>query len=77
MSSSAPVPSRVWRHPEFARGARDMTGTALGIAAWGLLTGIAMAKSDLAMLLAVLMSLIDFAGSAQLAAAPQSATSAR
>ena len=59
-----------WRHPEFARGARDMTGTALGIAAWGLLTGIAMAKSELAMPLAVLMSLIVFAGSAQLAVLP-------
>ena len=47
-----------------------MTGTALGIAAWGLLTGIAMAKSGLAMPLAVLMSLIVFAGSAQLAALP-------
>jgi predicted branched-subunit amino acid permease len=60
----------MWRHPEFARGMRDMTGTALGIAAWGLLTGIAMAKSGLAMPLAVLMSLIVFAGSAQLAALP-------
>ena len=48
MSASDPAPAPLWRHPEFARGARDMTGTALGIAAWGLLTGIAMAKSDLA-----------------------------
>ena len=47
-----------------------MTGTALGIGAWGLLTGIAMAKSELAMPLAVLMSLLVFAGSAQLAALP-------
>ena len=70
MSALHPAPSPVWRHPEFARGARDMTGTALGIAAWGLLTGIAMAKSDLAMPLAVLMSLIVFAGSAQLAVLP-------
>jgi predicted branched-subunit amino acid permease len=60
----------LWRHPEFARGVRDMTGTALGIAAWGLLTGIAMAKSELALPLALLMSLIVFAGSAQLAALP-------
>jgi predicted branched-subunit amino acid permease len=60
----------LWKDPEFARGAREMTGTALGIGAWGLLTGIAMAKSDLAMPLAVLMSLIVFAGSAQLAALP-------
>ena len=60
----------LWRHPEFARGAREMTGTALGIGAWGLLTGIAMAKSELALPLCVLMSLIVFAGSAQLAALP-------
>jgi predicted branched-subunit amino acid permease len=60
----------LWRHPEFACGARDMTATALGIAAWGLLTGIAMAKSGLPLPLAVLMSLIVFAGSAQLAALP-------
>jgi hypothetical protein len=69
MEASAP-PQRVWRHPEFRRGLDDMTGTALGIAAWGLLTGIAMAKSELAMPLALLMSLIVFAGSAQLAALP-------
>jgi predicted branched-subunit amino acid permease len=61
---------RIWQHPEFARGVRDMVTTALGIGAWGLLTGIAMAKSDLAMPLCVLMSLIVFAGSAQLAALP-------
>lgn len=60
----------LWRHPEFARGARDMTGTALGIAAWGLLAGIAMANSGLPLPLGILMSLIVFAGSAQLAAVP-------
>jgi predicted branched-subunit amino acid permease len=64
------LPQPVWRHPQFAQGLRDMTGTALGIGAWGLLTGIAMAKSDLAMPLAVLMSLVVFAGSAQLAVLP-------
>ena len=37
----------LWRHPEFVRGAREMTGTALGIGAWGLVTGVAMAKSGL------------------------------
>jgi predicted branched-subunit amino acid permease len=65
-----PVAAPLWRHPEFARGARDMVETALGIAAWGLLTGVAMAKSDLPTGLAVLMSLIVFAGSAQLTALP-------
>jgi predicted branched-subunit amino acid permease len=60
----------IWRHPEFARGARDMVGISMGIAAWGLVTGVSMAKSGLPMPLAILMSLLVFAGSAQLAALP-------
>lgn len=60
----------VWRHPEFARGSREMSGVSLGIAAWGLVTGVAMSKSGLSMPLCVLMSLLVFAGSAQLAALP-------
>ncbi len=60
----------MWRHPEFARGAREMSGVALGIAAWGLVTGVAMTKSGLPLPLALLMSLVVFAGSAQLAALP-------
>ena len=64
------APQPVWRHPEFARGARDMVGTALGIGAWALVTGVAMAKSGVPMPLMVLMSLIVFAGSAQLAVLP-------
>jgi predicted branched-subunit amino acid permease len=59
-----------WRHPEFRRGAREMTGIALGIAAWGLITGVAMGKSGMGAPLAILMSLLVFAGSAQLAVLP-------
>ena len=59
-----------WRHPEFARGAREMTGISLGIGAWGLVTGIAMVKAGLGVPLAVAMSLFVFAGSAQLASLP-------
>jgi len=66
----------VWRHPEFARGARDMVDTSLGIAAWGLLTGVAMAESGLPLALGVLMSLTVYAGSAQLAALPLLASGA-
>ena len=66
----------VWRHPEFAHGARDMVGISMGIAAWGLVTGVAMAKSGLPLPLAVLMSLLVFAGSAQLAALPLIVTGA-
>ena len=59
-----------WRHPEFRRGAHEMTGIALGIAAWGLITGVAMGKSGLGVPLSLLMSLLVFAGSAQLAVLP-------
>jgi predicted branched-subunit amino acid permease len=60
----------LWRHPEFARGARDMLGTAVGIGAWGLVTGVAMGKSGLPLGVMALMSLVVFAGSAQLAVLP-------
>ena len=64
------------RHPEFARGARDMVGIALGVGAWGLVTGVAMVKSGLPLWVAVTMSLTMFAGTAQLATAPLIATGA-
>ncbi len=47
-----------------------MVGTALGIAAWGLITGVAMGNSGLGVPLSVMMSLLVFAGSAQLAVLP-------
>ncbi|MEK0417843.1 MAG: hypothetical protein RI949_1849 [Pseudomonadota bacterium] len=53
-----------------------MSGVTVGIAAWGLVTGVAMAKSGMGMLLAVLMSLTVFAGSAQLATLPLIASGA-
>ena len=55
---------------EFARGAREMLSTAIGIAAWGLITGVAMGKSGIAPWLMVMMSLLVFVGSAQLAVLP-------
>src|ERR1700712_1088013 len=61
---------RLWRHPEFARGAREMTGISLGIGAWGLVTGIAMVKTGMGVPLCIAMSLLVFAGSAQLASLP-------
>ncbi len=60
----------VWRHPEYARGARDMLATSLGIGAWGLITGVAMGNSGLPLPLMVMMSLLVYAGSAQLATLP-------
>ena len=63
-------PGAIWQHPEFRRGAREMSGIALGIAAWGLVTGVAMAESGLGVPLAVVMSLLVFSGTAQLASLP-------
>ncbi len=65
-----------WRHPEFRQGAIDMAGIALGVAAWGLVTGVAMVKRGLSVPLALLMSAMLFAGSAQLAALPLIASGA-
>ncbi|MBL8359449.1 MAG: AzlC family ABC transporter permease [Rubrivivax sp.] len=59
-----------WRHPEFRRGATDMLSVAPGIAAWGLVTGVAMIQSGLPFGLALFMSLVVFAASAQLAVLP-------
>lgn len=58
------------RHPEFRRGFRETAAPSLGIAAWGLVTGVAMVKSGLSVPVAALMTLLVFAGSAQLAALP-------
>jgi predicted branched-subunit amino acid permease len=71
MSISASV-----RHPQFREGLRDMSSVSLGIAAWGLVTGVAMVKSGLSVPLALLMTFTVFAGSAQLAALPLMATGA-
>lgn len=58
------------RQPEFWRGMTELGPTALGIAAWGLVTGVAMAKAGLGTGLAVVMALLAYAGSAQLAVLP-------
>ncbi len=64
------TPTPLWRHPEFAIGARETRDVSLGIGAWGLVAGIAMAKAGLGPWFAIAMSLFVFAGSAQLAALP-------
>ena len=60
----------LWRHAAFRLGARDMVGPSVGIGAWGLVTGVAMVKSGLSIPVALAMSLLVFAGSAQLATIP-------
>jgi len=71
---------RSWKDPawraEFRNGARELLPVAPGILAWGLVTGVAMVKSGLSVPLALLMSLLVYAGSAQLAALPLIAASA-
>jgi predicted branched-subunit amino acid permease len=61
---------RFWQHPEFLIGAKDMSHVAPGIAAWGLMTGVAMMKSGLSLTESLAMALLVFAGSSQLAAMP-------
>ncbi len=48
----------------------DSAQVSPGIAAWGLMTGVAMVKSGLSTIEATLMAVLVFAGSAQLAAMP-------
>ena len=57
-------------HPEFRAGFSEMAVVAPGIAAWGLMTGVAMVKSGLSTLEALMMAITVFAGSSQLAAIP-------
>ncbi|SCK61849.1 Predicted branched-chain amino acid permease (azaleucine resistance) [Variovorax sp. HW608] len=58
------------RQPEFREGIRDMSPIALGIGAWGLMTGVAMLKSGMSVVEAVAMTLLVYAGSSQLASIP-------
>ncbi len=62
--------AQLLRNPGFRLGAREMAGPAVGVAAWGLVTGVAMVKSGLTVPLALFMSLAVFAGSVQLVAVP-------
>jgi predicted branched-subunit amino acid permease len=58
------------RRPLVREGARDAVPMAIGIAAWGVVAGVAMAKSGMGVPLAIFMSVITYAGSAQIAALP-------
>ena len=60
----------LYRHREFLQGLRDLAPVAPGIAAWGLMTGVAMVKSGMSLPEALFMGLAVFAGSSQLAAIP-------
>ena len=60
----------IHRHPEFRAGARDMAPLAPGIAAWGLMTGVAMVKAGMSTVEALAMTFLVYAGSSQLASIP-------
>jgi len=60
----------VRRLPEFRQGMAATASVAPGIAAWGLMTGVAMVKSGMSVVEAVAMTVLVYAGSSQLAAIP-------
>ena len=62
--------SRLYQHPEFKLGVRDLAPQAFGQIAWALMTGVALVKSGMSVFEAVFMTLIVYAGSSQLAATP-------
>ena len=62
--------SSIRREPMFKEGVRNMAPVAMGIGAWGLMTGVAMVKSGMSVIEAVAMTLLVYAGSSQLAAIP-------
>jgi len=64
------------RDRHFRHGAGDMLAFGPGLAAWGLVTGVAMTQSGLGVGLSILMSLTVYAGSAQLASLPLLASGA-
>jgi predicted branched-subunit amino acid permease len=60
----------VSRRPAFREGLRDCRPLSIGITAWGMVAGVAMAKSGLSVPLAIFMSVLVSAGSSQLASLP-------
>lgn len=67
MSRSLPHPER---RAAFRAGQRAILHSLPGAAAWGVVSGVAMVKGGLTVPWAILMSLLVYAGSAQLAALP-------
>ena len=59
-----------YTHPAFKEAAVNMLPLATGIAAWGLMTGVAMVKSGMSVFEALAMTFLVYAGSSQLAAIP-------
>ena len=64
------------RQPAFKEGVKEMLVTMPGIGAWALVTGVAMIKAGMSVPLALFMSFMVYAGSAQLAVLPLMAAGA-
>jgi predicted branched-subunit amino acid permease len=62
--------ARLYQHPEFKVGMRDLAPQAFGQIAWALMTGVALVKSGMSVFESVFMTLLVYAGSSQLAATP-------
>ena len=58
---------RLYQHPEFKLGVRDLAPQAFGQIAWALMTGVALVKSGMSVFESVFMTLVVYAGSSQLA----------
>jgi len=61
---------RLWRDPACRLGMKDMAAVAPGMAAWGVVTGVAMVKGGLPLGVALLMAVTVYSAGAQLAAMP-------
>lgn len=59
-----------WDRPAFWLGMRDVATLTPGLAAWGLMTGVATANSGLSGLEVLLLSVLVYSGTSQLAALP-------
>ena len=69
----ARVRRKAWaatRRPLFREGVIECVPMSIGIAAWGLVAGVAMGKSGMGIPLGILMSILVSAGSSQVAALP-------
>ena len=61
---------KLYQHPEFKQGVRDLAPQAFGQIAWAMMTGVALVKSGMSVFESVFMTLLVYAGSSQLASTP-------
>ena len=59
-----------YQHPAFMEGMRDAAPQAPALAAWGMMTGVAMMNSGMSVIESIFMTLFVYAGSSQLATIP-------